>query len=296
MKALQEIAAAVAAGQPLPTIGPGYLGPWAFTLRRALREMNRGPKLWDTLKATDTAAQRYSDSLKEQIKAFQKSQGLDEDGIAGPLTLTEIAKYAPAAGPSPVKGGSLDAQLRAEFVRRCKAEAAAGVHDDRAHSRKYRSPKTGHPLVAAPNGVDRYLRHYGPPFVDKNGNLVPAMFCGLGLDCCLDEAAAAVGVKAPFGIHPMVKVIVQQARSAGRVIEPSAVAAGDIICFWTAEKRGKFYHVEVCTGRVHDGRVPTIGFNTSNSSINAGGYVMPRSRPVAGGHVFINVVRGVKKA
>ena len=264
MKALQLVQSLLAT---LPVVGPGFIGPTARLLRDALRECGYGPAVWDSLPANHPKGNEYTDTLRDALLSFQRATGLAPDGVAGPKTFAKLASYATDNTPE-------------GLVRRAFVARAISYNGCREKPGKKRN--RGEPM-------ETFIRHGGGD-PESNGDKGVA-YCAYGLTYCLDKGCEASGCTGQFQIDPYVPYIVRDAKKQGRLIQdPAEVRAGDL---WIWVDGGRKRHVEVCTGPVKNGMVPTFGFNTGDGSINAGDGCYPRLRPVAG-MIFVNACRGVK--
>ena len=247
-----------------------------FLLRRCLGESGFGPKVW--LSWAEDQLSAPSVNLFDVVSQYQRASGIPDDRVCGRETWSRLAGFKPDAWgtklAAPAGGG--EEALRAAFVR--KALSYDGMKELPGNNRN-RGPE-----------IDKFIRHCG--FNPAGHGAAGVAWCGCFLRYCLDHACAELGVKIPFVISAYVPSIVTQAKTQQRVIPASAVRKGDL-WIWkdTSGKAARFRHVDVCTGPVGaNGRVPVMGGNTGDGSINAGDGAYAKTRPAAG-HLFVNVCR-----
>jgi hypothetical protein len=268
LRAMQQAPAAIG---PQTAAGPGFA-----LLRRCLGESGFGPKVWLTM--DDSQLSAPSQNLTDVLMQYQRSHGLDADGVCGNDTWSRLAGYDPAAWgqPAALAATSAEDKLRAAFA--AKALSYNGIREDPLGSN--RGPE-----------VDIFLKYAG--FVDAQGNALAQPWCGCFLRYCLGVSAQGLGVAVPFKINPLVSAIVTQAKTQNRLIPASLARKGDL-WIWKDVSSGqpRYRHVEVCTGPVGaNGKVPTMGGNTGDGSIHEGDGAYKRSRTAAG-NLFVDVCRG----
>jgi hypothetical protein len=246
-------------------LGKGDNGHSVRLLRRALAQGGFGNPDW--ARPTAQVSDRFDEPLRLILVNAQRDLGVTPDGIFGPITLAALERHI-NRGQTITPTGT-EQELRRAFVR--KAESYVGVREKPGKKRNRGEP------------IETFIRHCG--FDPEGSGNAGVAWCGCLLRYCLDKAAESLGRKAPFTISAYVPSIVAVARKQGRIIPPHQVREGDL---WIWNTGGRYRHVEVCTGPVVNGMVPTIGGNTGDGSINAGDGCYRRLRP-AKGNLFIDV-------
>ncbi|NMG74133.1 ExeA family protein [Aromatoleum diolicum] len=74
------------------TVGPGARGKDVAWVVRQLGH-------WEGLAASEPAGNTYNADVEQRVRAFQRSNGLPEDGVLGPMTLVRLAALADSEAP-----------------------------------------------------------------------------------------------------------------------------------------------------------------------------------------------------
>lgn len=199
---------------------------------------------------------KFGPQTKTAVKAFQKSKGLNPDGIVGPLTLAALAASdEPEAPPVeveavPIEPGDLLARFLSEFVRVAKAEIGT----------REVGKNRGTEVVA-------YLKSVG---LDA-GN----PWCAAFLYWCAAVAAASVGC-----VNPVIKTggtqfALAAYRRLGWIVPANSGRAGDIFIMTHSPNSG---HIGILENSLVGGSYATIEGNTSRHGSREGDGVYQSSR------------------
>lgn len=67
--------------------------------------VNRQLDRWEGRTAANTTVNAYDASTEARLRAFQRAQGLREDGVVGPITLVRLAAVADSSSPALARAG-----------------------------------------------------------------------------------------------------------------------------------------------------------------------------------------------
>jgi hypothetical protein len=251
--------------QPWPTLRLGGRSWFVRLLRRLLSERGYADPGW---KEPAVAVSDYYDGeLLAPVKAFQKAQGLDADGIVGPKTWAALAGQTVVAAPplgEPVLVDNAAARsdaARSLVVQYGRLLAALGV-------REHGGANRGEVVDA----FNRHtLGHTGEPW------------CLTSVDFIVDTACKVLGAARPLDIGASASGLHNRAKPLGRVVTLAKALPGMVFLVPggpTGWQHGGI--LESKDGLEQTGKVHTLEGNTNGEGSSEGYEFVKRTRRAAG--------------